>query len=57
MISIEDMTYEQLHQFVKDNDITLFISDIAWATMSVSDKRLLAEDIYSLLANDDHENN
>ena len=57
MISIEDMNYEQLHQFVKDNDITLFISDIAWATMSVSDKKLLAEDIYSLLANDDHENN
>jgi hypothetical protein len=57
MISIEDMTYEQLHQFVKDNDITLFISDIAWATMSVSDKKLLAEDIYSLLANDDHESN
>lgn len=49
MISIEDMTYEQLHQFVKDNDITLFISDIAWATMSVDDKKLLAQDIYTLL--------
>lgn len=53
MISIEDMTYEQLSEFVKANDITLFISDIAWATMSVDDKKLLAQDIQTLLNEED----
>ena len=50
MISIEDMTYEQLFRFLKDNDIQLSISGGSWNTMSVEDKRLLAQDIYSLIA-------
>lgn len=52
MISIEDMTFEQLCQFLKDNNIESSISIDSWNSMNIETKKILAQDILYLIEED-----